>query len=92
MIDPVVLTPAVILTAGLAVDPVMIALAPKFTLAPPLKVIAPDPLLTVDVIVKIPFTPPAVNVTVPEPLAVTGPLITIAPLAVARLILPLETE
>jgi hypothetical protein len=88
MIDPVVLAPAVMLTAGLAVDHVIIALAPKFTLTPPLKVIVPYPLLTVEVMVKVPLAPLAVMLTVPAPATITGAVMFTAPADAFKVIFP----
>jgi hypothetical protein len=88
MIDPVVLAPAFIVTSEPVAAPVMIALAPKSTSAPPFNVIVPYPLLTVELMVKVPLAPPAVMLTAPAPPAVTGAVILTAPADAFKVIFP----
>ena len=79
----------VMLTAVLAVvQPVINALAPKFTLSPAESVKAPSSELTVEVILILLLAPVAVMLTVPMLVVVTGPLMLTEPAVAFKVILP----
>jgi hypothetical protein len=78
----------VMLTAVLAVvQPVINALAPKFTLSPAESVKAPSSELTVEVILILLLAPVAVMLTVPMLVVVTGPLILTDPAEAVKVML-----